>query len=382
MIILRYLAKEVTATLLSVTVVLLFIFVSNQFVRYLGDAAAGKLLGTILPRLMILYIPYLLGFLLPLGLFLGILLVYGRLYSDSEMTALMACGMSKKQLLVMTIKIALVVMLVVSFLTLWLDPRLLLQRNKILAESDGATVLQTLMPGRFQADPTGHQVYYVEEVSRDHKLLTNIFVAQQKKDENNPNVPVQWTVTSAAGGYSMRHPDTQDEFLVATNGFRYLGTPGEPDFHIGEFAKYGVRIVMHSPESRGKWGTISMSELIHEMQKGDPVAHSEFQWRFAMPLATLLLAILAVPLSTLRPRQGKYAKIFPAILIFMVYANMLFVARSWVEKEVISPWLGIWMIHGCLFLLSVLLLLDLPARWRARKILILSPQRLSTDVST
>lgn len=380
MIIQRYLAKEVIATVLSVTVVLLFIFVSNQFVRYLGDAAAGKLLGTVLPRLMVLYIPYLLGFLLPLGLFLGILLVYGRLYNDSEMTALMACGMSKRQLLLMTLKIAFVFMLLVSFLTLWLDPRLLLYRYRILTESDNATVVQTLMPGRFQADPSGHQVYYVEHVSRDHKNLTNIFVAQQKVVEGDPTSN-QWTVISATGGYSMRDPKTHDEFLIATKGFRYLGVPGAPDFHIGQFEKYGVRIMTHHNESRSKWGTISLQELMHEMKRGDPVAHAEFQWRFAMPLATFLLALLAVPLSTLKPRQGKYAKIFPSILVFMVYANMLFVARSWVEKEAISPWLGIWLIHGVALLFGVILLLDLPERWRNRKIFLLPTRRVSSDTA-
>ncbi|MBI5448194.1 MAG: LPS export ABC transporter permease LptF [Gammaproteobacteria bacterium] len=367
MIIQRYLTKEVVSTLLSVTLILLFIFVSNQFVRYLGDAAAGKLLGSVLFRLMLFQIPYLLGFLLPLGLFLGILLSYGRLYSENEMTALASCGFSRKQLIKASCWIALGVTLVVSFLTLWLGPRLLVYKDKLIAESQGATVIQTLMPGRFQADASGHQVYYVEEVSRDHEHLNNIFVAQQKKEEGVYPTLGQWTIIAAQGGYVMRDQRTQDQFLVATKGFRYMGTPGSADFHIGQFEEYGVRIATHELSKRNQVEELSFKDLLKEVREGNPLAYAESQWRFAMPLATLLLALLAVPLSELKPRQGRYAKIFPSLLIFMVYANMLFVSRTWLEKGTISPWLGTWMIHGALLLLVIVLLLNLPQRWQAKR---------------
>src|SRR3990167_2861870 len=120
MIIFRYLTREVFATLVSVTFVLLFIFISNQFVRYLGDAAAGKLIGSVLFRLMLLQIPYLLGLLLPLSLFLGILLSFGRFYADNEMTSLIACGFNLKQLVSVTFKMSLILAALVSFLILWL----------------------------------------------------------------------------------------------------------------------------------------------------------------------------------------------------------------------------------------------------------------------
>lgn len=380
MIILRYLAKEVISTLLSVTLVLLFIFVSNQFVRYLGEAAAGKLLGSVLLRLMLFQIPYLLGFLLPLGLFLGILLTYGRLYNDNELTALAACGFSKKQLLRATMIIAVGVMSVVAFLTLWLGPQLLTYKDKLIAESDSASIIQTLRPGRFQADPSGRQVYYVEEISRDHEHLTNIFVAQQKKVEGAYPALSQWTVISAQGGYSMREQQTQDQFLVATQGYRYMGTPGQADFHIGQFEKYGVRILEHAVSSRNKVEELSLKALLQQVRAGNTLAYAESQWRFAMPLATLILALLAVPLSELRPRQGRYAKIFPSLLIFTVYANMLFVSRTWLERGTVSPWLGTWVVHGSLLLLAVILLLNLPGRWKTRKAIMNTP-RLEPDLS-
>lgn len=369
MIILRYMAKEVTATLVAVTLILLFIFVSNQFVRYLGEVAAGKLLVSVLFRAMLFQIPYLLGFLLPLGLFLGILLVYGRFYCDNEMTVLSACGFSDRQLLAITMKIAFIVMLLVSFITLWLWPKLLAYKDKLMAESDNATIIQTVMPGRFQADAAGHQVYYVEEVTRDKQHLSNIFIAEQKKEADGSYAKIgQWTIVSAAGGYVYRDPQSQAQYLVATDGYRYLGQPGAGDFHIAKFSQYGVRIPTRGAVNRTQVEEMSLKGLWQEMNKKNPLAYSEFQWRFAMPIATLLLALIAVPLSYLRPRQGRYARIFPSILIFTVYANMLFVSRSWLEKGKISPYLGTWIIHAGLLLLAIILWLDLPGHWHQQRI--------------
>lgn len=351
MIIFRYLTREVFTTLISVTFVLLFIFISNQFVRYLGDAAAGKLIGTVLLRLMMLQIPYLLGLLLPLGLFLGILLSLGRLYADNELATLISCGMSPRRLIFMIFKMALIMALLVSFLTLWLGPRLLLHRDQIMLESDNASVLQTLMPGRFQASQGGRQVYFVENMSRDRQHLDNIFVAQTTDENSNPPA---WTVVSAAGGYQFKDKKTQDQFLVATDGYRYQGVPGAPDYHIAKFGKYGIRILEHEVFPRDEIETLSLSQLWHQLTPKNPLAYSEFEWRFAMPLATLLLALLAIPLSEVKPRQGKYAKLLPSLLIFTVYANMLFVARNWVEKGVMAPFPGIWLIHFSLaFLIGI-----------------------------
>ena len=89
-IISRYLLKEVLASLLAVTIVLLLIFLSNQLVRYLSYAASGKIAAHLVVQLMGFEIPYLLALLLPLGLYLGIILAFGRLYADSEMAVLNA----------------------------------------------------------------------------------------------------------------------------------------------------------------------------------------------------------------------------------------------------------------------------------------------------
>ena len=75
-----------------------------------------------------------------------------------------------------------------------------------------------------------------------------------------------------------------------------------------------------------------------------------------MPLSVLLLALLAFSMSEIKPRQGRYAKLIPAVFIYTVYANLLFIARNWVSREVVCPSIGMWWVHMLLFLVATFFL--------------------------
>jgi len=343
-IISRYLTKEVLNTLLAVTFVLLLIFLSNALVRYLGYAAAGKLAANILFQLMSFEIPYLLALLLPLGLYLGIILAYGRMYADSEMRVLHACGLSTNRLIAITSMLAFVISIVVLALTLWVNPWLASQKKALIAKSLATdNVLDNLMPGRFQVSGDGKRVLYVERISSDRKQVKNLFLADQggKAAEDNAD---NWSVVSAKTGSQLRDPTTQDRFMVATNGNRYDGMPGRNDFKIIQFKTYAVRIPQAIANSkRQDQEAVPSNVLWRDYQK--PQNAAELQWRLSIPLSALILSLLAIPLSQVRPRYGRYSQLFPAILIYIVYVNLLFVARNWIEQDSLLRGLGMGWIH-------------------------------------
>ncbi len=95
--------------------------------------------------------------------------------------------------------------------------------------------------------------------------------------------------------------------------------------------------------------TFSTFDLLKKY--ADPNAAAELQWRLSIPLSALLLALLALPLSSVSPRQGRYSQVFPAILIYVIYVNLLFVARNWVEQKTVPVSVGIWWVHGVFLLL-------------------------------
>lgn len=351
MIVYRYLKKEVLVTTAAVTSILLLVFLSNQFVRFLSRAAMGQFPGTVVFKLLMLQIPQLFGLLLPLGLFLAILVVYGRLYVDSEMTVFAACGISRKQILGMSLKVGVIVMAVVAVFVLFVSPAIRSIQDRVVENAKAASIVETIIPGRFMSSPDGRRVYYVSDITRDREHLQQIFVAEQPKgggsEEEDP-----WNVLLAKQGYQQTDPDTGDVFLVTKDGYQYRGTPGEKDFRIVKFGEYGVNIdnnpvaaITPEPDAQPIWQLLKPD--------GNRGVMAELQWRLSMPLSVLLLVLLAVPLSRVKPREGRYAKLVPSILIYVIYANLLFMARSWIEKGTVSGWVGMWWVHIALAVVAV-----------------------------
>lgn len=356
MIITRYLTREVINALFAVTLVLLLAFLSQQVVRYMNYAAIGKIPTNILLQLVSFEIPYLLALLLPLSLYLGILLAYGRLYSDNEMAILQMYGFGTRRLMRLTTIITIFVSFIVLFLMLWVNPVISAKRQQVMS-SDEATLhlIQTLSPGRFQVSPDGHHVMYVEKLSRDHQRAENVFLAQERK---NPDEDAQnsWMLVLASLGYQIKDKDTQDQFFVTEDGYRYEGTPGQNDYVITQYKKYTVRIPqvdtrnVHQ-ENEG----LSTSQLWQDY--ANPKRAAELQWRFSIALSALLLGILAVPFSRVNPRQSRFAMLLPAVLVYIIYINLLFMARHWVEQGMVPILIGMWWVHIVVGLFLGLILL-------------------------
>jgi len=361
-IISRYLTREVLNTLLAVTVVLLLAFLSQQVVRYLNYVAVGKIATNLLLELVSFEIPYLLALLLPLGLYLGILLAYGRLYADNEMLILQMAGFGNKKLMRLTVCIAFIVALVVFFLMVWVNPLISAKREQLM-ESDEATLhlIQTVIPGRFQASPDGRHVMYVEKISRDHQRAENVFLAQAKKNPDNLDQNA-WMLVFAEQGYQEKDPASSDQLFVTANGYRYEGTVGQNDFKIVKFGKYKIRIPQNETQlTHEKSETLTTLQLLADYN--NPHHAAELQWRFSISISALILALLAVPLSTVRPRQGRYLMLLPAVLIYIIYVNLLFIARHWVEQGSVSIMMGMWWVHGILLALVIIVAFLSSRRW-------------------
>jgi lipopolysaccharide export system permease protein len=351
-IITRYLTREVVNTLFAITFVLLLAFLSQQVVRYLNYVAIGKIPTNVLLELVSFEIPYFLAILLPLCLYLGILLAYGRLYADNEMSILHLCGFGQQRILRLTAWIGLVVSLLVLVLMLWVNPWISAKRQQVMA-SDEATVhlVETMIPGRFQVSPDGSHVMYVEKLSLDRQRAQNVFLARENKntDETERN---SWMLVFANQGYQTTEKNLQEQFFVTVDGYRYEGTPGQNNYKIIQFKKYAVRVppadthVSHQQDE-----ALSAAQLWQDY--ANPKRAAELQWRFSIAMVTFLLALLAVPLSTVRPREGRYLVLIPAVLIYIVYINLLLLARRWVEQGSLTIGIGIWWVHGLVLCLVV-----------------------------
>jgi len=352
-IIFRYLGKEVYVSLLATTIIMLVIFITNQFVHYLNDAAAGQITATAVMQVMSLQVPLLLGYLLPLGLYLGILVGFGRLYMDHEMTILSACGVSRARILRMTMAIMLMVFVVVSVLMIWVEPIVQKYRTRILDDAIASASIQKVMPANFQSIGNQGAVFYAEGVTDDKQKMENVFLATPSA-KTLPNGEHRWDVTVADSAIESTYPGVPGDFLVFQHGHRYIGSPGMQDYQTLQFDQYGVRLDKKKSSLNDQVKYLSTSTL-WKLQNSNRKAAAELQWRMAMPISVIIFALLAFPLSHINPRQGKFAQLVPAILIYIVYADLVFLGRAWIERGTISPQLGMWWIHGIFLVIAIAL---------------------------
>lgn len=352
MIVFRYLSREVLLTFSAVSAVLLVIIMSGRFIKYLAQAAQGVLDPGVLLMIMGYRIPGFLQLILPLGLFLGILLAYGRLYLESEMTVLTATGMSEQRLLSYTLIPALLVALLCAWLSFVLTPLGVQQVAQILNEQDALTEFDTLVPGRFQSMRDGSRVTYAQELSSGRDELRNVFISE-KRDVRKPSDKDEGiTVLVAKTGRQEIYEDGS-RYLILHDGYRYDGTPGDADYRVIHYDTYGVLLPKPSVEvSMGERETMRTQELLGS---SEPKIQSELQWRLSMPILVLVVTLIAVPLSRVNPRQGRFLKLLPAILLYMAYLALLIGARSALDKGRISPAVGLWPVHGVFLLIGLFL---------------------------
>lgn len=346
MIIARYIGKELMRSMVAVTCIMVFIFACNDLIRYLHYIASGKYAAWVLLHVIALQIPILVALLMPLGFFLGLLLSFARLYSDSEMTVLGACGYSQARLLRLTILFAVVVAIVAGVLSLWIKPIMTYRSNQLLAHAKAASIVSMIRPGRFQTTQNGKRVYYVHDLSHNHKRLENLFFAEQTQKGH-------WQIMVAQSGQvKQRHGR---HYLITHKGHLYQGQPGQASLKQVDYKRYDLALDNHR-SIKAHYGVESRStaHLIHHLHKADYMA--ALQWRLSVPIMVVILTLIGYPLSYIQPRQSRYARMLPGILIYVAYANLMFVARGWLENGLVPVWLGLWWVHVIFLILGLILL--------------------------
>ena len=354
MIIFRYLCRELLYATLAVSAVLLLMVMSGRFVKYLAEAAAGDLSANILFPVIGYRLPSFLEVLLPMGFFLGILLAYGRLYIESEMTVLHACGFSERRLLTYTLAPAVLVALVVASMSLYLAPTGLERSSGLLTADKSRNEFDHLVPRKFVATEGGRAVYYADSLSKDKSTMHDVFLAELGASRAETESDHQ-TVIVAREGVQQIDPDTGLRYLVLRDGNRFEGVPGQRDYRQMSFSSYEVLLGIPSLHEKKSDRIESMSTL--QLWRSDVrEERANLYWRFSLPVLVLVVAVLAVPLSRTNPRQGRYLKMIPAVLLYIVYLYSLIWVRGAVEDGKFENPAAIWLVHPPFLVLGLILL--------------------------
>jgi len=361
MIIHRAFYREAAQATLAITLVLLVITVFQGLSVFLGRAATGEESRDTVMTLLGLQTLRRLDLLLPLSFYFGVLLTLARWYRDSEMTVLAACGVGLIQLLRPVLVFSSIVAAAVVLASFFSTPYAARQTDIVKNESTRVPEVARMAPGVFTESQRGKRIFYAAHID-DRGDMKDVFLSQLETGRR--------AVVVARTGHPFVDERTGDKFLALRDGRMYDGEPGEAKYQVIRFETFNVRL---EPKRLGEPpGTVEGLGNLDLLARGDGPAVAEWHWRLAKPVVVFVLALYALVLAHTDARRGRLSNLFAAILVYLIYSNLLGLGQTLLKKQVIPSLLGLWWLHAgmaavALYLLSQRArnraLLPLP-RWR------------------
>jgi len=354
----RALMGEFASNGLLVFAVLLGIVVVSQLIRLLGDAVSGRIaVDGVLALLGFSAMNYL-PVLLSVSLFISILLTLTRCYRDSEMVVWFCSGIGLTRWIVPVLWYAVPVVAVIALLSMVLTPWALLKADEFKNKLESRDDVTAATPGMFRESRQADRVYFIENVDAGSNRIGNVFVQSEQNGKLGTMVAQQGLQETLPNG---------DRFLVLLNGTRYEGKTGQRDYSIIEFERYAIRIDSIPAKQARIWvRTMSTLELWRNPSSWNL---AELEWRLGLPISAALLAILAIPLSYVNPRAGRSLNLILAIVLYMLYSNMISVTNTWVGQGKLSPGMGLWGVHAVVLMIILLMFYRRMTLFPLRKVL-------------
>lgn len=345
MIIIRYLVREALKSQIAILFILVVIFFCQNLVRVLGNVVDGDIPTNLVVSLLLLGVPKMAQLILPLSLFLGLLLTFGRLYTESEITVMYACGLGKYTLIFAAMILAVLTSAEAAINVFYLTPLAVSYQNKIMGDAKANPNITWLVEGQFKSLQDGATVVFIRNVKGG--TFYDIFLAQLKQSiSKRPSV-----VVAEQGKINLQKDGTQ--VVTLDKGTQFEGTAILRDFRITDFNKY-TAVLRHRMVEVGHPQSEQMSMKIL-WQSDSLEARAEFHWRLTLVVSVVLMALLVVPLSVVHPRQGRVLSMLPAILLYLIFFLLQTVLRSNASKGQLDPRVWIWGVNVAYMCIALVL---------------------------
>jgi lipopolysaccharide export system permease protein len=345
MIFQRALRRELVSTAGAVFTTLFTITITVMLIKILGQAAGGKVASQDVVALIGFAALKYLSIILILTGFISVLVVVTRSYQDSEMVVWFASGLSLSRWIAPVLSFGGPIVILTTILSFVVTPWANRQSAEFRERFEKREDIAKVAPGKFQESSSADRIFFVESVSGDASKVKNVFVNTIQNGRTSVVVAKEGTIAFDERG---------DKFLVMNQGRRYDGVPSQSDFRVMEFERYGVLVSRQSQALVGDTTARSLPTpaLLANLNNFNS---AELLWRLSLPLMALLLMLLAIPLGFVNPRGGRSANLLIALLVFIVYSNMINVFQAAVMQQRMSFGAGWWPLHLVAALLTMLL---------------------------
>jgi len=345
----RYIVREITAPFVAICAVLIMIFSGYSAIRFLNDAVNGLLSAKTVTTLVSLKILIAFEVLIPVTLYLSIVLALSRLYSDGEITAMESGGISQSRIIVSVLFLAILLSGGVTLLSLYARP--VAYKNLYSLETVGQNEfdISKVEAGRFY-DFGDNLVFFAEKLHHAKNQAENVWIWEISPEKRE--------VTTASEAYQINGSGDGEKTILLHNGYHYVLELKNGNDRIVRFQENMFQLDSAKKESGRYRQKAAPTELL--ALSSVPVDIAEFQWRISTGITTLLMALLAIPLSRAAPRRSRYGKVVVAIILFFLFYNLSLIAKTWVEKSVVGSFPGIWWVNA-LHLILIAILLPIPS---------------------
>jgi len=345
MIFKRSLSQELLQTAIGAFTVLFGIVIAQRITYYIGIAANGSIasnsINTLLGFSMLKFLPMLLS----LTLFLAVLLTLTRQHRDSEMVIWFSSGQGLAAWIRPILTFSGPVIILIAFLSLFVTPWATNKSSDYKTQLQKQDELATITPGVFKESKQANRVYFVESFNQLGATVKNIFIQSVQHQKLG--------VIVAKQGHR-ETMENHDNFLIMEQGRRYEGKPETSEFSSTTFEKYAVRL--EAKETKEPPAKVIQAVPINVLLSvHSPTNNAEIQGRIATPISALILVLLAIPLSFVDPRSGRSSNVAMAVLIYIIYINMISIAQAWLVQEKISPIIVLWPVHLIFLSLTIYL---------------------------
>ena len=357
MILRRYIHREIAEKLGWIIGLLALIIMSNRFVRYLADAAAGVFPPDLVFQSLLMKMLTTLPKLMPIAIFLAVILGLSRLARDRELTVVSVSGSAHRVQLVSVLQLSLLFSLIVFATSFYISPWAAQNTAALRARATVEAETAGIAAGKFNEMSKGERVIYIEQASSDRTRMENVFLQARRGQQ-----------TSVINSNGARYRDIEalgGKFILFEDGRRYTGNKDSLDYRITRYRTYAVLVEQSDAQADHiKLESVSSATLVGS---DNPKYQAELQWRLSFVIGSMLLPVLALALSRYSFSEQKYFSAFVAVLVYVIYSNMLSIAKTMLKRDDIPAFIGLWWVHLALLGLIVLAFMFPRLRLRMKK---------------
>jgi lipopolysaccharide export system permease protein len=362
----RHVLRDVAIATLGVAAVLFVLLLTNQIAFMLGRAADGQVPSSLVGELVMLSLRANTTIILPISVFLGTVLGLGRMYHDSEIAAAQACGISNGPLYRAAGLVALLAAAMCGWIALVAGPEAAQRMIDVRADALRTVVTRGLAPGQFRSLGSGTMLTFAAQDADG--TLREVFVQRAVAD---PEAPGRIEIVTAARARYALAADSSYYIVTMYDGESHAGVPGKGEWRRMRFSEQTVRLPTPDATLPGKPRT-DVQPTLALIGSDDPRLKAELHWRLSSVISSISLGLMAVPVAKLRPRQGRYARVVWALMLYGLYAGLLILGHTMLDRGQTPAWLGLWWVHAAavglgLALLKLPRLTDAVARRRTRR---------------